>query len=88
MKKNVKKIKNAVKSTMDENQELKSAFAAKIVRDYTRADLFLRKNERRFKLFDLEPRIWRLGSAEVRGSEQFLGGLEERLASYCPLRSK
>jgi hypothetical protein len=88
MKHNVKTIKTAVKETVRETQELKSGFAAKIVRDYMRGDVFLRKIDRRFRLFDLEPRIWKLGSAEVRNSEQFLIDLEEKLEKVCPLRAK
>lgn len=85
MKKNCQVIKAEVTAYSKETEHTRAILAAKMVKDFMRFDNFIRKTERRHKIFD-ERSIWNLSSAEVKSSEEELNVIERRIDKICPIR--
>lgn len=85
MEKNCGALQDAVTISNKETDELKSALAAKMIRDFMRFDNFIRRNEKRFQIFS-EKDIWGLESKDVEAAEDFLKGVDKRIDKICPIR--
>ncbi|OHT11455.1 hypothetical protein TRFO_19090 [Tritrichomonas foetus] len=85
MKKNCQMLKAAVKGAGDETDYTKATLAAKMVKDFMRFDNFIRRTEKRFKIFDEKP-ILKLTGAEVKKAEEDLTVVEKRIDKICPIR--
>ena len=85
MKINCRMLKAAVKGATDETDYARASLAAKMVKDFMRFDNFIRRVERRFKIFD-EQKHFELTGAEVNKAEQDLNVIEKRIDKICPIR--
>lgn len=85
MEKNCAALDDAVKISNKETDELKSALAAKMIRDFMRFDNFIRRNGKRFQIFN-DKDIWGLNAKDVEEAEEFLKGVDKRIDKICPIR--
>ena len=85
MKKNCATLDDAIQATEEETNLVKATLAAKMVKDFMRFDNFIRRNEKRFKIFDKQE-IWGLRSSDVKQAETELSAIERRVDKLCPIR--
>ncbi|OHT09164.1 hypothetical protein TRFO_22087 [Tritrichomonas foetus] len=85
MRKNCATLDQAVEASLDESDMVKATLAAKMVKDFMRFDNFIRRNEKRHKIFDRND-IWGLKSTDVKQAETDLAAIERRIDKLCPIR--
>ena len=85
MEKNCGALQDAVTVSNKETDELKSALAAKMIRDFMRFDNFIRRNGKRFQIFETKD-LWGLNPKDVEDAEEFLKGVDKRIDKICPIR--
>lgn len=85
-KKNTQTIRGEIEKSRTDAQNMKAVLSAKMVQDFMRFDNFIRRKERRFKIFDDDLPSWNVSGAEVKGAETELTSIERRLDKLCPIR--
>ncbi|KAK8852851.1 hypothetical protein M9Y10_017843 [Tritrichomonas musculus] len=85
MEKNCGALEDAVKISNEDTDMLKATLAAKMIRDFMRFDNFIRRNEKRFQIFD-EKDVWGLHQEEVKKAEEDLKNVDKRIDKICPIR--
>jgi hypothetical protein len=85
MRKNCQLIEAKAQRRVDEATAVKAMFAAKVIKDFSRLDNFIRENQRRSELFEGQTNEWGVAS-EVRAAEETLTSVERRLDRFCPIR--
>jgi hypothetical protein len=86
MRKNCQMIDAKARERVDEGRGVRAMFAAKVIKDFSRVDNFIRQNERRFELFESEENEWEVAAPDVRAAEERLTSVERRLDRLCPIR--